>query len=143
MSSLYDVLEIPRDATLPQIKKGYRRMAMKYHPDKQHQTNDPKAAEMFIQVIEAFTVLSNESLKKSYDERLAAEEAAAEGMDRERKDMIEDLKMREEESKRTDPLQVYRDELKRELKEFRPKANSHTFEEYENIILSSLLIDET
>ena len=115
---------------------------MKYHPDKQHHSSDPQSTEMFVKIIEAFTLLSNETLRKNYDESLEAKEAAMTGMDRARKDMIDDLKIREEESRKVDPLQVYRNELKKELKEFKPKTNSHTFEEYENIILSSLLVDE-
>jgi curved DNA-binding protein CbpA len=40
--SLYDVLEVPKDAPLQQIKKSYRSHALKYHPDKN--PNDPSAA---------------------------------------------------------------------------------------------------
>ncbi|SDB13087.1 DnaJ C-terminal domain-containing protein [Eubacterium oxidoreducens] len=61
----YDVLGVGRLADASEIKKAYRRLAKKYHPD----TNkDPKAEEMFKDVTEAYNVLSDEKKKKLYDE---------------------------------------------------------------------------
>lgn len=60
----YDVLGVPKKATLDEIRKAYRKQSLKYHPDKNHA---PEAQEKFIQVSEAYAVLSDASKRKSYD----------------------------------------------------------------------------
>jgi len=63
---LYDVLGVGKDAPEPTIKKAYKRLARKYHPDLNK--DDPKAEERFKQVTEAFEVLGNPDKRKLYDE---------------------------------------------------------------------------
>ncbi len=60
----YEVLGLPRDATPEQIKKAYRRMAMKVHPDV---AQEPDAAEKFKQVQEAYEVLHDPHKRDIYD----------------------------------------------------------------------------
>ncbi|MFT4108349.1 molecular chaperone DnaJ [Propionicimonas sp.] len=60
----YEVLGVPRDATPEQIKKAYRRLAMKYHPDV---ADTPDAAEKFKQIGEAYEVLHDENKRSMYD----------------------------------------------------------------------------
>ncbi len=60
----YEVLGVPRDATPEQIKKAYRRMAMKVHPDV---AQEPDAAEKFKQVQEAYEVLHDPHKRDIYD----------------------------------------------------------------------------
>ena len=63
----YQLLGVGRDATADEIKKAYRKLAMKYHPDKAK--GDKKQAEdKFKQISEAYAVLSNPEKKKEYDE---------------------------------------------------------------------------
>ncbi|KAG0666965.1 DnaJ-like protein [Maudiozyma exigua] len=62
----YDILGIQPDATPTEIKKAYRRKAMETHPDKH--PDDPDAQRKFQDVGEAYQVLSDESLRKRYDE---------------------------------------------------------------------------
>jgi len=62
---LYEVLEVPRDATADEIKKAYRKLAMKYHPDRN--SGDKGAEERFKEVSEAYDVLNNPQKRSAYD----------------------------------------------------------------------------
>jgi len=60
----YDVLGIPRSADDKEIKKAYRNLARKFHPDV---CKDPGAEEKFKEINEAYSVLSDEQKKTQYD----------------------------------------------------------------------------
>ena len=62
----YDVLGIQRGADEAEIKKAYRRIAMKYHPDRN--PGDKAAEEMFKEANEAYSVLSDPQKKSAYDQ---------------------------------------------------------------------------
>src|ERR1700735_50665 len=62
----YAVLGVSASATQDEIKKQYRKLAKRYHPDAN--ANDPKAAERFKEISEAYTVLGNAEKRKQYDE---------------------------------------------------------------------------
>lgn len=61
----YDVLEIDRNASEAEIKKAYRKLALKYHPDKN--PDDHTAEDKFKEAAEAYEVLSNPDKKAKYD----------------------------------------------------------------------------
>jgi len=62
----YEVLGVSRGATAAEIKKGYRKMAVKYHPDKN--PGDTEAEEKFKLAAEAYEVLSDDNKKARYDQ---------------------------------------------------------------------------
>lgn len=61
----YEVLDVDRNASAEEIKKAYRKMAMKYHPDRN--PGDAAAEEKFKEAAEAYDVLSNPDKKARYD----------------------------------------------------------------------------
>ncbi|XP_069156926.1 dnaJ homolog subfamily C member 5 isoform X16 [Procambarus clarkii] len=63
--SLYETLGIQKDATTEQIKKTYRKLALKYHPDKN--PDNPEAAEKFKEVNHAHGILSDPTKRNIYD----------------------------------------------------------------------------
>ncbi|CAG9814662.1 unnamed protein product [Phaedon cochleariae] len=63
--SLYEVLALPKTATSEEIKKTYRRLALKFHPDKN--PNNPEAADKFKEVNRAHSILSDATKRNIYD----------------------------------------------------------------------------
>ena len=61
----YQVLGVKKDASKEEIKKAYRKLAMKYHPD--HAKGDKAAEEKFKKISEAYAVLSDNDKRKEYD----------------------------------------------------------------------------
>src|ERR1051325_9691135 len=62
----YAVLGVSSTAPQEEIKKAYRRLAKRYHPDANQ--NDPKAAERFKEISEAYQVVGDAEKRKQYDE---------------------------------------------------------------------------
>ena len=60
----YDILGIEKDATSGQIKKAYKKLAVKVHPDK---NPHPKATEVFKKVSTAFSTLNDDEKRRVYD----------------------------------------------------------------------------
>tara|TARA_Y100000741_G_scaffold314750_1_gene260306 strand:+ start:299 stop:739 length:441 start_codon:yes stop_codon:yes gene_type:complete len=66
MKNYYNILEINKNATKEEIKSAYKKLALKYHPDK-NQKNKEAAEDKFKEISEAYEVLSDESKKRNYD----------------------------------------------------------------------------
>ena len=75
----YEVLGVSKGASESEIKKAYRKMAIKYHPDKN--PDDAQAEEKFKEAAEAYEVLSNAEKKQRYDQFGHAGMGGAAGVD--------------------------------------------------------------
>jgi DnaJ-class molecular chaperone len=63
----YSALELNKNASIDEIRKSFRTLALKYHPDK---NKDEGSKEKFMKIVEAYEVLSDASEKKNYDESI-------------------------------------------------------------------------
>ncbi|XP_023949304.1 dnaJ homolog subfamily C member 17 [Bicyclus anynana] len=96
---LYVILDIEITATEAEIKKAYRKKALKCHPDKN--PDDPKAAETFHQLSHALEILTDSVARAAYDKVLRAKAAAKlrhKELDSKRQKLKEDLERREREA---------------------------------------------
>lgn len=64
--NFYEILDVPRDATQRQIKKAFRKKALKYHPDKNPDRSE-KATELFARLNKAHDTLSDPEKRRMYD----------------------------------------------------------------------------
>lgn len=62
--SYYDILNVPESASMDDIKKAYRRLCMKYHPDK---NVDPEAKSKFQKISEAYEIIGDNEKRREYD----------------------------------------------------------------------------
>jgi len=65
--SFYEILGVSKDATDREIKKAYRKAALKWHPDKHPQEKREKASKRFTRISNAYEVLIDEEKRKIYD----------------------------------------------------------------------------
>lgn len=68
MKTYYDILGVPKDADLKTIKKAFRELAKKFHPDSTK--NNKKNSKIFEEITAAYSILSNSKKRKIYDESL-------------------------------------------------------------------------
>jgi molecular chaperone DnaJ len=64
----YDILGVPKNATDDDIKKAYRKLAMKFHPDRNQGDGAKKAEEKFKEAKEAYEILSDANKRAAYDQ---------------------------------------------------------------------------
>jgi hypothetical protein len=68
MKDYYSILEIRKNASIDDIKKSYRKLALKFHPDV---CNEPNTEQKFIEITEAYQILSDTEQRKIYDELIS------------------------------------------------------------------------
>ena len=66
MENYYKVLDLDNSAQLQDIKKAYKRLALKWHPDR---NKSPEAEEMFKKIAEAYEILSDPDMAKELSEK--------------------------------------------------------------------------
>jgi hypothetical protein len=64
----YKVLEVTNTASEAEIKRSFRNLALKYHPDRNKNSEESK--QKFMQIVEAYEVLSDEHSRKNYDSNI-------------------------------------------------------------------------
>ena len=63
-STLYDTLNVQSSASKKEIKAAYRKLALKYHPDR---NQEEQAKQKFLEISKAYEILSNQEKRKKYD----------------------------------------------------------------------------
>jgi DnaJ family protein B protein 4 len=67
MSSFYEILEVPESASTEDIKKSYRKLSLKYHPDRNPISMKEEMEEKFKKIGEAYEILGDEEKREEYD----------------------------------------------------------------------------
>lgn len=125
MKNHYDTLEIKIGASEAEIKKAFRRLAIKYHPDKNF--GDAFFAKKFIEVKEAYDILNDPASKEAYDSQLLSylnRQTTEERVKQEEKKQEEKRQQKEEEERfyyePFKPFYSYRDREQQETPQFKP-----------------------
>lgn len=69
MSDYYKILGITMESNQLQIRKAFRELALKHHPDKNKNSEESK--QKFMEIVQAYEILSDETSRKRYDDTLA------------------------------------------------------------------------
>ena len=68
MTNLYKVLEVSNTASQAEIKRSFRNLALRYHPDRNKNSEESK--QKFMRIVEAYEVLSDQQSRKNYDNNI-------------------------------------------------------------------------
>lgn len=79
MRDYYEILGVAKNASEDEIKKAYRKLALKYHPDKAPSENKKEYEEKFKEISQAYRVLSDKGKRQQYDQYGRTFEGAADG----------------------------------------------------------------
>lgn len=124
---LYSILEVAENATDKEIIRGYRKKALKCHPDKN--PDNPKAAELFHELSKALEILTDTAARAAYDQTRKAKKAAEERnkvLDSKRKKFKEELEAREKttlEQNLSQKTEAAEKKLKQEIERLRKEGS--------------------
>ena len=114
----YGILGVPPEAAEEEVRRAYRRLALEWHPDRRG--GDPRAAERFKEISEAYAVLSSPARRREYDAARRLGATAAWGRAHRQEDLLRDLI--------TDPrASAVFEELARELQRMGLSVDSRSF----------------
>lgn len=133
---LYEILEIPIHSEEKEIKKSYRKKALKCHPDKN--PDNPDAADEFDKLKKILEILLDPGTRKAYDKVLKSRKAAAiraSEVDARTQKLRSDLEVRERRAQRTrEQLEISEEEkLRRELKRLEEEGERLISEELDRV----------
>jgi DnaJ-class molecular chaperone len=72
VSDYYKILGVSKDSNQTQIRKAFRELALKHHPDKNKNSEESK--QKFMEIVQAYEVLSDDKSRKSYDNKIINEQ---------------------------------------------------------------------
>ncbi|XP_066928463.1 dnaJ homolog subfamily C member 17-like [Clytia hemisphaerica] len=138
----YEILGCTQESSQKEILKAYRKKALTCHPDKN--PDNPKAADLFIELSEAFKILTDSEAKAAFDKVLAAKEKArlrTKAFDVKRKKFKEDLEKRENAAQQEKEIDIdAAEKLAAEIKRLREEG-SRLLKEQQEIIEKQLKED--
>ncbi|XP_011498660.1 PREDICTED: dnaJ homolog subfamily C member 17 [Ceratosolen solmsi marchali] len=143
---LYEIIGTTITADESEIKKAYRKKALSCHPDKN--PNNPKAAELFLQLTRALEILTDVAARAAYDKVINARaqaKARVKELDAKRRKFKDELEAREEafkKSQTTDYASAKSDEDKLKAEIERLKKEGSRLVEEEKIRLKQKIIDD-
>merc|ERR1711936_115995 len=112
VTSYYSLLEVPSNASAADINKAYRKLALKWHPDK-NPDNQHEATVKFKEISEAYEVLSDEQKRKIYDrygkEGLAQQDGQQQGKREDLDDDDDDIIFVSQSFEFRDPFDIFRE----------------------------------
>lgn len=115
----YEILGLPHTATIAQIKSAFRKLAHKYHPDK-----NPGKKELFAMILKAYETLSDIEKKKQYDHSLQYNYTYTETPDKSKKK--ERWEVSKEDLQRRKYYKDYFEKLKKEHRVEQEKQNNQS-----------------
>lgn len=88
--NLYDILKVNSNASIDEIKKSYKKLSLKYHPDKQKTSglSLEETTKIFIKISEAYEILSDEQKRHKYDKEITKKKFSINNME----EVLYDLK---------------------------------------------------
>ncbi|KRT80316.1 Chaperone [Oryctes borbonicus] len=131
---LYEILEVDASSSIHDIKKAYRKKALKLHPDKN--PDNPNASLEFHKLSKILEILTDESARKAYDKVLKARKEAAlrhRALDSKRQRLKENLEAREKSSVKFGKQKSAEEILREEIERLRKEGSKQVEEEIESI----------